>query len=561
MRLYFSKRVYGWLLLAAILVGAVLRFSSLTDKPVWMDEVITAIFSLGRNADDVTLEASVPVSALAQVFSLRPDTTCSAITRNVSQDSTHPPLFFCGLHAWLQLWPLTWPDWVWKMRALSALMGTVAIALAYGLNYRTFSSRSGLLAAWLMALSPFAVYLSQEARHYMVPMIVMILALIGLLQIQADLRHRQWRPWIWLGWIGLNSLGFYLHYFCVLATIAQVGALSLWLAAHPGSRSPEPVARQQGWLAWGAIALATVAIGGTYVPWLPIFLTHLSRPETSWMQPFQDSWQTTLAPLYQLPVSWISMIVAFPVENQPLWCAIPMALAMILFTAWIGWCFVRGMANLLQQAQTYHPTVLLGGFVAIVILEFLGIAFVFQKDITQAPRYAFLYYPAVCALLAASLLAYRPVQPLPQGLTHPIVSLLVMGFLSCQFVNADLAFQKPFYPDRVASQMAVGESNNTLVTVGYDDFQDIALGLSFALELQRLNPNIQFAFLSRSQGYKDFWQQLATLPAAPHVLWVIAPDLRQRDFAQTLVLGQRTCHLQGDRFYRIGIPYQGYTCR
>jgi uncharacterized membrane protein len=558
--LYFSKQVHAWLLLAAILVGAALRFSSLTEKPLWMDEVITAIFSLGRSVDDIPLEVSLPVSALVPVFSVRPATTCSEIARHVSQYSTHPPLFFCGLQAWLELWPPTWPDWVWKVRSLSALMGTVAIGLAYGLNRLAFSSRSALLAAWLMALSPFAVYLSQEARHYMVPMIVIMLALMGLLQMQADLQHRQWRPWLWLGWIGLNSLGFYLHYFFVLATIAQVGALSLWMVADQGSRTPEPVARQRGWLAWGAIALATAVIGWTYVPWLPTLLTHIHRRETSWMHPFQASWQTTLAPLYQLPVSWISMIVAFPVETQPLWLAIPTALAMILFTAWIGWCVVRGLTHLLKQAQTYHPTVLLGSFVAIVMLEFLGIIFVLHKDITQAPRYAFLYYPAVCALLAASLLADRPVQSRPRGLAHPIVSLLVIGFLSCQFVNADLAFQKPFYPDRVARQMVAGESDKTLITFGYDDFQDIALGLSFALELQRLNPKIQFAFLSRSQGYKDFWQHLSALPAAPQLLWVVAPDLRQRDFAQTLALGKRTCHLQADRFYRIGIPYQRYTC-
>ena len=77
----------------------------------------------------------------------------------------------------------------------------------------------------VMAVSPFAVYLSQEARHYTLPMLLVILALLGLYQVQTDLYQRQFRPGIWLGWVVVNSLGFYVHYFFLLAFVAQVATL------------------------------------------------------------------------------------------------------------------------------------------------------------------------------------------------------------------------------------------------------------------------------------------------------------------------------------------------
>ncbi|MBF2027838.1 MAG: glycosyltransferase family 39 protein, partial [Oscillatoriales cyanobacterium C42_A2020_001] len=233
------------LLALILLLGAILRFWNLDFKPLWMDEVITALFSLGRTYYDVPLQQALPLAAFEQVFNLNPDASCTQIAVTVSTQSVHPPLFFCWMHQWLG-WVNSLPlSWVWKLRALPALFGVVAIAAIDQLNRIAFSHKAGLLGAVVMAISPFGVYLSQEARHYTLPMLLVILALSGLYQILIDLHRRQFRPLIWLGWIAVNSLGFYVHYFFLLAFAGQVVTL-LWLGRGKKSGVRLPRASADG---------------------------------------------------------------------------------------------------------------------------------------------------------------------------------------------------------------------------------------------------------------------------------------------------------------------------
>jgi uncharacterized membrane protein len=86
------------------------------------------------------------------------------------------------------------------MRSLPALFGVSAIAAVYYLNRVAFSPAAGLMAAAMIAVSPFCVYLSQEARHYTLPMLLITLALLGLIQIQQDFSKQRLCFSVWLGW-------------------------------------------------------------------------------------------------------------------------------------------------------------------------------------------------------------------------------------------------------------------------------------------------------------------------------------------------------------------------
>lgn len=134
----YSSRHY-WLLAGVVVLGAVLRFWHLELKPLWLDEVITALLSLGRRYDDVPLEVLFPLSALDDLLTLRPNVGFSEITQAIATYSTHPPLFFGVMHQWLQwLEPVTQPL-IWKLRALPALFGVGAIVAIYALNRVAFS--------------------------------------------------------------------------------------------------------------------------------------------------------------------------------------------------------------------------------------------------------------------------------------------------------------------------------------------------------------------------------------------------------------------------------------
>jgi len=561
----------------AIVLGAILRFWNLDLKPVWQDEVITALFSLGRSYNDVPLDVVFPLDRIDQIFTLKPGVSWTQIAHNVATQSTHPPLFFCLMHNWAEA-PLVGVmarGWVWSLRALPALFGVLAIAAVYCLNRVAFSPAAGLWGAAVMAVSPFAVYLSQEARHYTLPILLITLALLGLIQIQQDfLQPKKLRPWVWLGWVAINIIGLYVHYFWILAAIAQLATLlglMYWQRRLIPRRS------------WVAIGLAVTAVGCSYLPWLPVLLHHFSRSEHNWLPS-----PNNIAPLFQTLISWLFMVIALPVEGQPLWIAVPSGLLMVLFGSWLAWRVARGVLQLWSTPATHLATLTLLSFTFWVLLEFFAIAYLLGKDLTAVPRYDFVYYPSICALLGASLFRrgqgsrgkldllspHRPIAPLSSFI------VLLVGVLSSVFVVSNWVLQKPFYPQQVAQNLNQEPSIPLMVVVGYIDRPTIALGLSFALALEKVrNEDANFALFNPTPDYKLVWEHLSVLPppavsklngspeAAPATrsrklnLWIIAPGLRQRDYPSHLALSsQATCTLDPKNFYRIGVPYQLYRC-
>jgi uncharacterized membrane protein len=603
-------------LAGVIALGAVLRFWNLDLKPLWLDEVLTALLSLGHRYKDVPLEVVFSPSTLQELFTLQPNLSCSDIARSVATETTHPPLFFCLMHQWLN-WvePVDLPL-SWKLRSLPAVVGVGAIAAIYYLNRVAFSPTAGLVGAALMAVSPFTVYLSQEARHYTLPMLAIVLALLALIQIQHTLYSRQQlpRPIVWLAWGMINSIGCYVHYFFILAFIAQLLTLTglmYWRRRIVPKGS------------WVAVTLVVAGVAVSYLPWLSVLLGSFGRAETSWLPKPQN-----IAPLYQTLIGWLSMVIALPVEGQPLWIQVPSALLTIVFGIWVAQQSFRGLKQLWQQQETQIATFTLSCFTVCVLLQFVAIIYLLGKDITVAPRYNFVYYPAVCALLGASLAprglkvrrlkVVRPrrsrrvgsqelngerlnvessnqpsnlqpststnlqpsnlqpstktnLQPSTSTNLQPLTLFLTLSLLSCVFVVSNLTFLKSFHPQQVARNMHLEPDVPIMMVVGYYNFQDVALGLSFALALDQLHRDsskksatVSFAFLHPEQSYESVWQKLSKLPvlSVPRLnLWVVAPGLRRREYPKQLAFAnQISCTIDPSQHYRIGVPYQLYRC-
>lgn len=561
--------LHYWALAGVMALGIALRFCNLDLKPLWLDEVLTALLSLGHRYKDVPLEVVFPASTLQELFTLQPHRSCSAIAQAVATESTHPPVFFCLMHQWLNGMEPFAHTLSWKLRALPALLGVAAIAATYAFNRIVFSPIAGLIGAAFMAVSPFAVYLSQEARHYTLPMLLIILALLGLMHIQHALYHRQQlpNPFVWLLWGITNSIGCYVHYFFILAFIAQLLTLTglmYWRRRLLPKGS------------WLAVTLVVVGVAVSYLPWLSVMLGSFGRAETGWLPKPQH-----IAPLYQTVLAWLSMAIALPVESQPLWIQIPAILLTIVLGGWVSWQGWRGLKLLWQQPETNLAILTLSGFILCVLLQFAGIIYLLGKDITVAPRYHFVYYPALCALLGASFSSKKLRIVLPRsfqtvGLNpsyhlQPVTIFLSVSLLSCIFVVSNLAFLKSFHPQQVARNMSLDRDVPIMMVVGYQNFQDVALGLSFALAIDQLHRDslqemakASFAFLHREPSYEFVWQKLSKLSvlSVPRVnLWVVAPGLRRRDYPPQLTIGNKTrCTIDPAQHYRIGIPYQLYRC-
>lgn len=548
-----QKHLHYLALICIIPLGIILRFWDLDLKPLWMDEVITAIFSLGKNYQDVPLDVAFPLHRVQEIFTFHSGVSCPQIADNLAKQSTHPPLFFCGMYRWLDwLMPLG-DDWVRKLRSLSALFGVGAIGAMYALNCIAFSPKSGMMAAWLMAVSPFTVYLSQEARHYTLPMLLINLSLVGLVQIQRDISQGRWKFWVWFLWVVVNTLGFYVHYFCILAFIAEVATLIILI--YWGKS--QLLKKRHLWL---AIILSISAILLSFLPWIVITISHAQRSETNWLPP-----TTFLAPLYQTLINWVLMVITLPVENQSLIITLICGLLIVIFAIWAGSKIFRGLKQLWLNDPTRLATLTLLSFTGFVLLELLAIAYLSGKDITAIPRYSFVYYPGFCALLAASLSTSQKSSVKGQKL---ILIFILVSLLSSIFVVTNLAFQKPFQPDKVAQKMNLEPSLPIILVVAYDNYQDIALGLSFALALdQTRGKNSQadtLAFFQKAPDISSFWKkftQLSKLTTSPLNLWIVAPGMRRRDYPQQVVLSEKNiCQIDPKQHYRIGIPYQLYRC-
>ncbi|MBH8576804.1 glycosyltransferase family 39 protein [Nostocaceae cyanobacterium CENA369] len=549
-------------LAGAIALGAVLRFWHLDLKPLWMDEVITAIFSLGKNYHDLPFNVVFPLDRVQDIFTFQPGVSCNQIAENVAIQSTHPPLFFCVMYNWLGLMTPLGTEWVAKLRSLPALFGVGAIAAIYGVNRIAFSKASGIIAALLMAVSPFAVYLSQEARHYTMPMFLITLALLGLMQIQRDIVERtQPRFWVWILWTIINSIALYIHYFFALAFIAEIATiivLMYWGKAKIQNK------RQ----IWFALIISTSSVLVSFIPWLLVILSHFQRSETNWLPS-----PTHIAPLYQTLISWVLMAIALPVENQPLLIVVISGLLMLIFAIWAGRQIFKGLKNLWAQDKTHLATLTLLSFTAFVLLQFFAIVYILGKDITVVPRYTFVYYPSFCALLAASI----------SKINRSSIIFILVGFISCIFVVSNLVFQKPFQPEKVAQNMNLEPYASLTLVVAYSNYQDVALGFSFALALEQLRSQTpvgelkinktdksarlnsdSFAVLQKSPDLSAFWKNFSQLrlpTTSKQNLWIVGPGLRKRDYPQQIALsGQTTCNIDPTQHYRIGVPYQLYRC-
>lgn len=545
-----TRSLHYLLLITALGVGLLLRFWQLDLKPLWLDEVVTWVFSTGHRYEEISAGTLVPLQNLWAELIWKAQ-SCQTIAQSINEQSTHPPLFFCGMHYWMGFLQTSGQSILWQLRALPALAGTMAIVAVYGLGRIAYTKPIGLIAAGLMAVSPFAVYLSQEARHYTLPMVLITLALIPMMQVCQGIYTKSKIPaWQWLAWIGLNGLGFYVHYFCLLAFVAQCLTMLGLLWRHPSHT-------------WRSLFLSIGAVGLIILPWLPNLVGHGDRPETEWLKFSADGILDWIGPVARLLAGGIVSVVMLPVEEQPLPITAVSGVGLLLTAGLLSRWLWQGSARLIQGKTTQLSTIALGSFLLWVLGEYLALVYVLQKDITLAFRYNFVFYPALCVLLAAALSRVKLKRsPIPYS---PVVLIVLLGIISSCFVVNDYAFLKPFHPDRVAARLTENVNTPLIILKEYKSGQDIALGLSFAHAIDRLPKKqpIYWGFKEPSESQIDL-QQVISRSQQKVSLWQISA--LQEKTGMLGILSDRVtnetlnCNAQGRELSEFGVGYRHYDC-
>jgi uncharacterized membrane protein len=211
-----------------ILAALALRLVFLTFQPLWWDEGWSLYF------------ATTDVGAMLDLTAV----------------DIHPPFYYLMLHLWIGILGSS----VFSVKLLSVLIGTATVLLLYATGRQLLGWTGGLLAAGLLAVSPFHTYYSQEVRMY---------ALVTLLGLAAFYFALRWRIGVWgqgseirywglgVGYVLAATAALYTQYYAAFLLLAlNISVLIDWLRTRHSTHQL---------LAWLG---AQVVVALLYLPWL-----------------------------------------------------------------------------------------------------------------------------------------------------------------------------------------------------------------------------------------------------------------------------------------------------
>jgi len=214
-----------WLMGGLVLLAFALRACRLDYQSLWRDEVDALRFAL------------FPLPKLLGTF---------------TQGGWNGPLYFPLLRVWVAGAGQT----EFALRFPSLLGGVLAVPLTYALGRRMGSHRLAILGSLLVAVSPYLVWYSQEAKMYA------LLTAGALLSWYLYLRSLEEGGWgAWVSYVVATSLCMYLHLLAVLLIPTQAAAFLLQCWRYRGRIRP--------WLgAMAALTLPYLPFAGWEIPLL-----------------------------------------------------------------------------------------------------------------------------------------------------------------------------------------------------------------------------------------------------------------------------------------------------
>lgn len=222
-------------LLLIVLLGFLLRLYRLDHQSLWYDEGFSVY--------------------LARM-------SLSEITARTASD-IHPPLYYYLLHLWLG----PFGDSEFVLRFFSVVFGLLTVPLIYALGRRLLSTASGLLAALLLAFSPFYLWYSQEARMYTLVTFLCLLSSYLLLRALGGERKARF---LWGGYIFVNILAVYSHFYAFFVLAFQAFFLLVWWVVN----------RKGDRLLAGLLSQGSVVVA--YLPWSGFVLRRYAADVSYW---------------------------------------------------------------------------------------------------------------------------------------------------------------------------------------------------------------------------------------------------------------------------------------
>jgi len=322
---------------------------------------------------------------------------------SIKDDERIPPLHYLVLHVWVRVFAHA----EWSVRLPSALAGVGAVWALYLLTRRLFGVVPALIAALLLAVAPFQIQYSQEARSYSLMLLMSLLSCWLFVRMFEETRPRTDGAFVLAG-----AAALYSHLYGLFTLIAQAVTYAVaWLRSETGKLGP------RRWL------VTQVGIAALFLAWVPIAIR----------------WARSVGAGFWLP----------PATLGDLWTPyVAYAGGTILAALLVGFAAVGAIA----MRRNVRGVTLLLSLATLPVLAPTIVSILTKPTFT--PRYGIVAPAALCALAACGIVALR--SRIAQG-------VLVAGFVALSLHAMRDIPTKPDWRGAVAYAESVARSGDYIV--------------------------------------------------------------------------------------------------
>lgn len=175
-----------------LLLGIGLRLHNLGGNSLWSDEASFILFRSGNLSDSLKFIRDKLIKEGLDIANY-------------------------GYRLFTTIWSCFVNNNEFMLRLSSVIFGVFCIVLIYKVGKLFFDKNTGLIASFLLAISPFHIYYSQEFRMYSLISLLTLTSVYFLRRFQQTGKN----GFLW-GYIISHSLNFYMHIATILILSAQI---------------------------------------------------------------------------------------------------------------------------------------------------------------------------------------------------------------------------------------------------------------------------------------------------------------------------------------------------
>jgi uncharacterized membrane protein len=163
-----------------------------------------------------------------------------AMTRS---DIGNSPFYYLLIHGWMDIFGMS----DFSARLFSVLFSVLIIGLTFLFARKFFDDNTALIASAIVAIEPFFIAYSHQARNYSLTFFLTLLATYFFLQIIENKASKQKTIWLYIGYILAAGLSLLSHFLTISVLLAHAIYALFFLRSI------------KGWIRMGAAAVAALS--------------------------------------------------------------------------------------------------------------------------------------------------------------------------------------------------------------------------------------------------------------------------------------------------------------